>query len=256
MSQVIRCLSVVSAMLAVGVAPAAAQAPGAVPPGHTSPGGLEITSVDGAARTITGVQHCVAPHLAGQSATFAVAPAVDMSFMAPGIDISVVVDPLSKTIVRAADQPCRGPGPPGAMPPNGPNGGPGPVPGGPGGAAHPHGGPEGMPEFESGFLNKVWRFQVDVDGFSAGKLSVTVGKILNLPKKFAEQDDELLDQDALVLVGSARIYERGERVKGKDLDDAESAIVRGKLLAAAKWQDDEDGSPVPTIRAKRIEVVK
>jgi hypothetical protein len=29
-------------------------------------------------------------------------------------------------------------------------------------------------------------------------------------------------------------------------------VVVGKLLPRSKWQQDEDGTPVPTLRAKKI----
>ncbi len=114
-----------------------------------------------------------------------------------------------------------------------------------------------LPHFKSSFLNRIWTFHAAVDYFvdeDYHVLSVSLDRIGRLPARFRKQDDELLDQDAIVLAGSARVYENGKRVKGKDLGDAESALINGKLLAAAKWQKDEDGEPVPTIRAKRVQI--
>lgn len=238
----------VTAAALVSAVPASAQMPT-----NDLPAGLEIVSVDLDTRSVTGIQHCLAPQYAGKQATFVVAPGVDMSFMVPGREIGVAVDPKTTHIVKAFDQSCRAYMPPPSgdhmpPPPYGAPGEPGPAP-----QFGEHA--EELPTFASGFLNRVWKFQVDVDGFAGGKLSATVGKVLNVPKRFAKQDDELLDQDALVLVSSStRIYEKGTRVKGKDLDEAETATISGKLLPVAKWQDDEDGAPVPTIRAKRVQI--
>jgi hypothetical protein len=36
------------------------------------------------------------------------------------------------------------------------------------------------------------------------------------------------------------------------LDAADTVVVMAKLLPQAKWQQDEDGTPVPTLRARKI----
>ena len=169
-------------------------------------------------------------------------------------------------------QPGGQPGgpPPGGQPPAGehalfdgpPAGGspegPGTGPGGPGGPGGPNGGGGCGGDLKQGFLNRVWKFQGEVDGYSDGVLSMTLGKILNLPKKFKDQDDELLDQDTFVLVGnSVRVYDEDkDRVSDDDvakaLNKAESVRVHGKMLRHDKWRKDADGSPTPTIRAKKL----
>ena len=130
--------------------------------------------------------------------------------------------------------------------------GPGPGPGsGPGaGDCRP-------PDMARGFMNRVWKFNGEVDGFDDGVLSITVSKILNLPKKFSDERAEIVDEDARVLVSSKiRVYDKdGHRTKQSDLDDAENVRVQGKMLATGKWQKDEDGQPVPTIRAKKIYIL-
>jgi hypothetical protein len=150
-----------------------------------------------------------------------------------------------------------GPGPGG--PPNGnPGGPPNGNPGGP-----PNAGPGGPPPLESSFLNRVWRFNAEADAYDAAAniLNVTVIKITNLPKAMADQDDEIVDQDAYVLfTGSTKVYDQnGKRVPKETkydglLDNADSVVVSGKMVPPAKWQKDEDGTPVTTIRAKRVTV--
>lgn len=254
--------AVTLAVFCAAAGTAYAQAPPMPGPGQV-PMGLEITAVDAAARTLSGNQHCVAPERAGQSASFAVAPHVDMSYMAVGKWIGVMVDTNLEpdTVVGAIDKDCRTmvPPPGGTQPPPPPGGTqPPPPPGG-----YPQGPPQGgpphegdTPAFETGFLNRVWKFDAEVDSYEEGKLSVTVAKILNLPKKFKTQDDELLDQDALALMAkSVRVFKGGERVAQSSLEDAEHVRVQGKLLKPDKWQKDEDGTPVTTIRAKKVFIV-
>ena len=70
-----------------------------------------------------------------------------------------------------------------------------------------------LPQFVRRFVTRVWKFVGEVDYYEAGELSMTLGKILNLPRKWRTQDDELLDSDATVLVSNrVRVFEGGERV--------------------------------------------
>lgn len=145
------------------------------------------------------------------------------------------------------------PGGPGyGPPPGGPGPGYGPPPGGEGSGPATGGPDQGAPGFNAGFLNRVWKFHVVIDSASEGRLSVTLERVLNLPKRLADQDDELLDQDAIVLIGSGlRVFRGTQRVPLSELGDAEEARIQGKLLPPAKWANDEDEQPVPTIRAKK-----
>jgi len=117
----------------------------------------------------------------------------------------------------------------------------------------------GVPELTPAFLRRVWRFSVEADGYDAGAhvLSATVDRVLGGPKRARRA---LADVDVAVLVTPAtRVLDAdGNRVAADGLatalDDANDAVVTGKPLAKAKWQQDEDGDPVPTLRAKRIAI--
>jgi hypothetical protein len=114
------------------------------------------------------------------------------------------------------------------------------------------------PRLKPAFLNRVWRIAGSADGFDAGVLSFTADHIVGLPHRFSKQDDALIDQDARVLVGArTRVFDADHhRLTGdaasSALDAAEDVVVFAKLLPRDKWLDDEDGAPVPTLRAKRI----
>ena len=216
--------------------------------------GLEVKAVDPASRTVQGVVHCVRPELAGRPASFHVADGVELADLQPGTVVGVQVQKSDPPQVLAVvPAPCSvQPGAPGRQQP----GDPGAAPRGPGDG--PKDGPGGgdLPSLKGGFLNRVWKFVGEVDGYDGGKLSMTLDKILNLPRRFANQDDELVDQDMLVLVGDAtRVYDTDGRARAGDLDNAEHVRVAGKILRPSKWQDDEDGDPVPTIRAKKVYIL-
>jgi hypothetical protein len=252
--------SVAVAALAAALAPAAhAQAP----PPADGPFviGFEPKTTDAGAHGVTGVMHCVPPEQAGRIATFNVADSLDLAGFTPGAAIGIEIAPASdggKEIVRIVPPPCQfqpGGAPTGPVPPTAGTPPPG-QPGGPG--SGPQIGPHnGVPTLERGFLNRVWKFEGEADGYEDGVLSMTLSKILNLPKRMGGQDDELVDQDTLVLVGSrTRVYDANELVRERreaaELASAEHVRVQGKMLPPSKWRKDEDDQPVPTIRAKKV----
>lgn len=245
-----------TALSAALAAPALAQAPPTPggPPGPTVIG-FQPSVTDAGARGVTGVMHCVPPEQAGRTATFSVAGSVDLAQFTPGSVMGIEIGPGTggrAEIVRVVPPPCQfrpgaptGPGsvpPPGLAPPaSGPGAGPG----------------HGAPVLERGFLNRVWKFVGEADGYEDGALSMTLSKVLNLPRKMADQDDELIDEDTLVLVGSrTRVYDGTklvrERREASELASAENVRVQGKMLPTSKWRKDEDDQQVPTIRAKKV----
>ena len=220
--------------------------------------GLDVVKVDG--DRVTGVQHCVPPELAGTMAEFVLVPGYAGPQLAPGMrvgaEVNYDVQPFQLVSVMPTPPCPLGPPPPmQPTPPPPPPTGPGPMgpvpmgtaPTGPGPVGTGPVAPGGEFRFSAGFLSRVWKFEAEADNYENGRLSITIDKVLNVPKRFSDQDDELVDQDALVLIG------RTTKVKG-DLDKAESVRVHGKLLRQSKWLKDEDGEPVATIRAKKVVV--
>lgn len=215
---------------------------------HVEPNlGIDVTSVDAATRTVEGVQHCTTPDRAGRHERFTVTPDIEFGQFRPGMRTGIAVGP-DNVILSTGEMPCR--------PLGRPAGGPGPGDDGPFGPPAPEGDDDaagGPPSFRRGFLNRVWKFEVQVDDAGSGQLRATIEKVLNLPKKFRSDTDDLLDEDAIVLIGrNVRVYRDGKRVSRDELEDAESARVHGKLLPPSKWEEDEDDQPVATIRAKKI----
>jgi hypothetical protein len=119
-----------------------------------------------------------------------------------------------------------------------------------------HGGD--APHFAAGFLNRVWRIAGSGNGFQDGVLDFTTDRFVKLPRRFASQDDALVGQDARVLVTArTRVFDADHhRLTGdaatSALDAADGVVVIGKVVPQDKWQQDEDGTPVPTLRAKKI----
>ena len=72
------------------------------------------------------------------------------------------------------------------------------------------------------------------------------------------QDDAIVGEDSRVLVTDhTRVWDADHNrltgdAEASALDAADNVVVVGKLLPRAKWQHDEDGNPVPTLRAKKV----
>ena len=116
-----------------------------------------------------------------------------------------------------------------------------------------------LPHFKASFLNRVWSFKGALDGVDDGgdhSLSITVEYIEDLPRRFRNQDDELLDQDATVLMSeNIRVFSpEGELVSHDELAHADYVRVRARVLRPRMWRENEDGDVVPTLRAKRVYV--
>ena len=114
-----------------------------------------------------------------------------------------------------------------------------------------------LPHFRASFLNRVWHFKGALDSFDNGEdhsLSITVEYIEDLPRRFRNQDDDLLDQDATVLMReNIRVFgPDGELVSHDELEHADYVRVHARVLRPRMWRANEDGDVVPTLRAKRI----
>jgi hypothetical protein len=239
--------------------------PGTPPPGQ--PGQqpvagqmqIDVVAVHPDVSGVTVVLHCVPAEFAGKKVMLTVGAEVDLALLAPGARLMAIVDVQAGVLVKVKPIPAGGACGPGAPGPGQPGSGE-PKPGQPGpgqpGADGP-GDDKGGVEFRADFINRVWKFRGSSSGFEAGVLNITVEKVVNLPKKFRDQDDELIDQDAYVLIGAkVKVVDaEGKRVPQSALEDADQVQVEGKLLPTAKWRDDEDGTSVTTIRAKRLRIV-
>ena len=110
--------------------------------------------------------------------------------------------------------------------------------------------------FKNGFLNRVWRVEIEVDSVDGLTLSGTLNKFLNLPRKFRDQDDRMVDQVVhLKLRDATKITdENGDDASVKDLSKADKILAKAKLLKEDQW-DEEDGTPVTTLVARRIRIL-
>jgi hypothetical protein len=112
-------------------------------------------------------------------------------------------------------------------------------------------------DFDEAFFTRFWRVSgevVDIEDTDAGwVVDFDAKKLLNPPKHFRDEGDEIADQGALLkLSRSVKITEDGRRITPADLEADDVLVVKGKFLDEVQWLEDEDGTPTPTMRVKRI----
>jgi hypothetical protein len=122
-----------------------------------------------------------------------------------------------------------------------------------------HAGSGAASDLRPGFLNRVWRLKAHVDSAAPGVLSVTVASIDGLPKRFAASGAALAGHAARVLVDDATKVVAGGQVltgaaRAAALQATGDVVIAGRVLAPSQWPADAAGTPIPTVRAKRIVV--
>jgi hypothetical protein len=124
---------------------------------------------------------------------------------------------------------------------------------------HPAGSDEGPPKFSAAFYRHMYNLDVSLDGADGKELPISIETICDVPKKLRKQAAQLAGSDGVARVlQRTQIWQDGTLLTGTEattaLDGADTATVRVRLTKPPTWSKDEDGSPLPTFRAGRIEI--
>jgi hypothetical protein len=155
----------------------------------------------------------------------------------------------------AAGQTGQTPGP-GQTPGAGQTPRPGQTPGAGQTGASPGADPAALPKQ---FYGRSFEFAAEAAGYDSGELAITIHKIAGLPSSLKVAVNAAIDEaDAIALCGRLCkvVNGRGRTLRNGALARADRVVVKGKMLPAASWHSDEDGNPVPTIRAKRVTILR
>jgi hypothetical protein len=124
---------------------------------------------------------------------------------------------------------------------------------------HPAGSDEGPPKFTAAFFRHMYSLDVSLDGADGEELPISIETICDVPKKLRKQAAQLAGSDGVARVlQRTQIWQDGTQLTGEDattaLDGADTATMRVRMIKRPKWSEDEDGEPLPTFRAGRIEI--
>jgi hypothetical protein len=146
--------------------------------------------------------------------------------------------------------------------------GPGGGPGGPGGPLICASPPEDAriaqedapPTFSDPFYAVTITINASVDGVNGDELPISIEEVCDVPSGLADEAAQLIGGEGVALMSSAtKVYDAaGQALTGDAvataLTGADSVSLKAQLLRPAQWRQDEDGAPVPTFQASRVDI--
>ena len=115
------------------------------------------------------------------------------------------------------------------------------------------------PTFSEAFYATTITLDASADGLAAGQLPISIEEVCDVPANLAAEAAQLIGGDGVAIVdASTSVYQAGVRLQGQAattaVAGADTALIRARLMRPETWSQDEDGTPVPTFRAIRIDI--
>ncbi len=146
----------------------------------------------------------------------------------------------------------------------GPGAGPGPDPGAGQGCASP---PEGAsasgdvpPTFSAPFYAITVTINASADGLTGDELPISIEAVCDVPQRLEAEAAQLVGGEGVAVISSTTtVFDAGGQQLTGDaattaLAGADTLSLKAQLKRPAEWRQDEDGQPVPTFGASRIDV--
>jgi hypothetical protein len=123
----------------------------------------------------------------------------------------------------------------------------------------PAGSDEGPPKFTAAFYRHIYTLDVSLDGADGKELPISIETVCDVPKSLGKQAAQLSGSAGVArMLQRTQIWQDDTLLTGTEattaLDGADTASLRVRLIKPPKWSEDEDGEPLPTFRAGRIEI--
>jgi hypothetical protein len=115
------------------------------------------------------------------------------------------------------------------------------------------------PQFTAPFFAHTFTIDASADGLDGQDLPVSIESICDVPRSLVRQARQLAGSDGVaVLNARTAVWQGRTRLTGEAaitaLDGADTAVLRVRLVPRAAWREDEDGEPVATFAARRVEI--
>ena len=123
----------------------------------------------------------------------------------------------------------------------------------------PAGDSGGEMRFSPAFYKRMYTVDVSLDGADGKELPISIETVCDVPKARKKEAAQLAGSDGVARVlARTQIWEGDTLLTGTQaitaLDGADTASMRVRLTQPGTWSEDEDGNPIPTFRAGRIEI--
>ena len=115
------------------------------------------------------------------------------------------------------------------------------------------------PKFSAAFYKRLVTLDVSIDGLDGRELPISIEEVCGLSKARAKEAAQLAGADGVALLLPRTSVQQGPNLLTGEaaavaLDGADTATLRARLVPWRSWREDEDGNPVATFRAGRIEI--
>jgi hypothetical protein len=114
-------------------------------------------------------------------------------------------------------------------------------------------------KFTAAFYRRLFTLDVSLDGADGSQLPISIEQVCDVPRRLRKQAAQLAGGDGVaVLLRRTTVWQDGTELFGRDaataIDGADTASIRVRMKRPPGWSEDEDGNPVPTFRAGRVEI--
>ena len=119
---------------------------------------------------------------------------------------------------------------------------------------------EAPPTFSDPFYAVTITINASVDGVNGDELPISIEEVCDVPSGLAGEAAQLIGGEGVALMTSGtNVFDAtGQELTGDAaataLAGADSVSLKAQLLRPAQWRQDEDGQPVPTFRAGRVDI--
>jgi len=116
------------------------------------------------------------------------------------------------------------------------------------------------PTFSDPFYALTIAINASVDGVNGDELPISIEEVCDVPSGLASEAAQLVGGEGVALLGAGtKVFDAtGAPVTGAAiaaaLTGADSVSLKAQLLRPGQWRTDEDGAPVPTFRAIRVDI--
>jgi Ca2+-binding RTX toxin-like protein len=115
------------------------------------------------------------------------------------------------------------------------------------------------PTFSPAFYTATVTLDASVDGVLNGQLPISIEGVCDVPKALQAEAAQLIGGDGVAIVGpTTSVFQGTTPLQGPAattaLEGADTVSITARLMQPGRWAQDEDGSPVPTFDAIRIDI--
>ena len=114
--------------------------------------------------------------------------------------------------------------------------------------------------FSDAFYAITTTITASADGLTGEDLPISIEDVCDVPQSLATEAAQLVGGDGVAIITPATtVFDAtGQQLTGDAattaVGEADTVVIRAKLLSPGGWRQDEDGAPVPTFSTSRADI--